>query len=49
MFTTGGNYVESVLFHLQYHDFVTGTQWPKWIIIILKVLLSRYQPILDLI
>lgn len=24
-----GNYVESVLFHLQFHDFVTGTQWPK--------------------
>lgn len=29
VYNESGNYVESVLFHLQYHDFVTGTQWPK--------------------
>jgi hypothetical protein len=29
VYDASGNYLESVLFHLQFHDFVTGTQWPK--------------------
>ena len=29
VYDMSGNYVESVLFHTQFHDFVTGTQWPK--------------------
>ena len=29
IYDASGNYQPSVLFHLQFHDFVTGTQWPK--------------------
>jgi hypothetical protein len=29
VYDASDNYVESVLFHLQFHDFITGTQWPK--------------------
>ena len=29
IYNGSGNYVEEVLFHLEFHDFVTGTQWPK--------------------